>query len=204
MWTAHARFCHRFPAMAGNFDARRASIGQSRGWHATGEVNRDDEEDLCGSGCSGCGDGGPRQGPGDRSDRDPPGRAGSAGRHLRRHSRGRRRQGRREDAGEPGEGDGALDQAVPDAVPEGQRARPQHQGAAGDLDRHRRLPEGRERPRRRVDEARGARQGRRRRCRGGAGQGRGRRLRGLPQGPIARAEQRPRPCPGVSGRGQWR
>ena len=41
-----------------------------------------------------------------------------------------------------GEGDGALDQAVPDAVPDGQRAGPRHQGAAGDLVRHRRVPEG--------------------------------------------------------------
>ena len=47
----------------------------------------------------------------------------------------------------------------------------------------------------RVDQARGARQGRRRRRRGGAGQGRGGCLRGVPQGRIGRAEQRPAPRP---------
>ena len=140
------------------------------------------------------------QGPGDRSDRDPPGRAGSAVRHIRRHSRGRRGQGRREDAGGPGEGDGALDQAVPDAVPQGQRARPQHQGAAGGLVRQRRLPEGRGQPRRRVDQARGARQGRRRR----RAWRRRSRSWGMPARratrTIAPAEQRPapRPDPGIT------
>ena len=151
---------------------------------------------LVASGCSGCGDGGPRPGP-RRSIRSRPARPGRI--CCPAHSRGIRAvvaaKGDVKTLEIPAKAMARWITQFPTQFPQGQRAGPQHQGAAGGLVRQRGLPEGRGRPGRRVDQAGGARQGRRRR--------RAWRRRSRSWGTparratrtIGRAEQRPAPRP---------